>query len=246
MNASDATTGVVELPGAEFLTDEERAALGSAGYGRSMGIGVRPALLVVDVTFAFCGHRGSSLAEAVSSYPLACGPAAWEAMPRLAGLVDAARQRNVPVIFTRAARPLSASRWSDKNTRHDDAPRADARDIVPECGFRDELDVMIEKEGPSAFFGTPLTRHLIGLGVDSVVVAGTTTSGCVRATVVDAFTHNLKVAVAADACFDRVDASHRMSLFDMGLKYADVLSSERLIHLLGGEEGARSESRRAG
>ncbi|WP_110207245.1 isochorismatase family protein [Nocardioides daejeonensis] len=236
LNAAD--PGVVELPGAEFLTDEERAALASAGYGRSMGIGARPALLVVDVTYAFCGHRGSSLAEAVSAYPLACGPAAWEAIPTLAGLVDAARHSDVPVFFTRGAPSITASRWSDKNARHDDAPRADARDIVQECGFREQSDVLLEKEGPSAFFGTPLTRHLIGLGVDSVVVAGTTTSGCVRATVVDAFTHNFKVAVAADACFDRVGASHRMSLFDMGLKYADVLSSARLIQLLGGEGGA--------
>jgi nicotinamidase-related amidase len=244
MSAVDNTAGVVELPGAELLTDEERAALGSAGYGRAMGLGARPALLVVDVTYAFSGHRGESLAAAVSVYPLACGPAAWEAMPKLAGLVDTARQTGMPVIFTRGANGLPTGRWGDKNARQEDRAPDDARDIVPECGYR-EGDILIEKEGPSAFFGTPLMRLLVGLGVDSVIVTGTTTSGCVRASVVDAFTYNLKVAVAADACFDRVSASHRISLFDMGLKYADVLSTEGLIDRLGREEGARSVARRA-
>jgi len=234
---------VIELPGDELLTDEERAALGSAGYGRSMGLGTHSALLVVDVTYAFSGHRGDSLASAVADYPLACGPAAWAAMPNLAGLVAAARAAALPVIFTRGANRLATGRWGDKNSRQGDV-RDDARGIVPECGYR-ESDILIEKEGPSAFFGTPLTRLLVGLGVDSVIVAGTTTSGCVRATVVDAFSLNLKVAVASDACFDRVAASHRMSLFDMGLKYADVLSADVLIDRLGGEEGARSEARRA-
>lgn len=83
---------------------------------------------------------------------------------------------------------------------------------------------MVCKAKPSAFFGTPLLSVLIDLGVDSLVVCGGTTSGCVRATVVDAFSYNLAVAVAAEATFDRIEASHWMSLYDLNLKYAEVVS----------------------
>ena len=81
---------------------------------------------------------------------------------------------------------------------------------------------MLKKDKPSAFFGTPLLSYLVLLGCDGVIVTGTTTSGCVRATVLDAFSHNYRVTVVEDACFDRSQASHAISLCDMHAKYADV------------------------
>ena len=92
--------------------------------------------------------------------------------------------------------------------------------------------MVILKQKPSAFFGTPLLSWLQLLGVDSLIVTGTTTSGCVRASVLDAFSLNLRCTVVEDGCFDRTEASHAVNLFDMHAKYADVCSKlEVLAHL---------------
>jgi nicotinamidase-related amidase len=85
-------------------------------------------------------------------------------------------------------------------------------------------EVVIQKTKPSAFFGTPLASYLTGLGVDTVLVTGTTTSGCVRATVVDAFSNNFRTLVVEEAVFDRGDLPHKANLFDMHSKYADVIT----------------------
>lgn len=108
----------------------------------------------------------------------------------------------------------------DKNPRHaeDDTH---ANEIVAEIAPRPG-DIIIEKNKPSVFFGTLLASYLVDLHADSLIVCGTTTSGCVRATVVDAFSYNYKVTVVTEATFDRGEASHWVNLFDMDHKYADV------------------------
>src|SRR5438874_712400 len=80
-----------------------------------------------------------------------------------------------------------------------------------------------------AFFGSPLLSFLVLLGADSLIIAGTTTSGCVRATVVDAFSNNYRVAIVEEGCFDRSQASHALSLCDMNAKYADVIGLEETL-----------------
>ncbi len=85
------------------------------------------------------------------------------------------------------------------------------------------------KQKPSGFFGTNLTSYLTLLGCDSVIVVGTTTSGCVRATVVDAFSLNYHVTLAEEGCFDRSEASHAVSLCDMHAKYADVVPTAEIL-----------------
>lgn len=231
-----------------YLDDVEREALYLGGYGGSSGLGTHPALLVVDVTYGFCGPPDRSLLEAVETHPLASGDTAWEAVPVIADLVGAARRARLPVVFTRPAAPrrgsVRTSRWDDKNRRQQTAP-ADAFDLVPSTGFTPD-DLVLEKEAPSAFFGTPLSRWLSGWGCDSVIVCGGTTSGCVRATVVDAFSSNLRVTVGADACFDRVRASHEIGLFDMGLKYADVRPAADIAEALRDHETSGRELQAAG
>ena len=91
---------------------------------------------------------------------------------------------------------------------------------------------MILKDKPSVFFGTPLMSYLHELQVDTLLVTGTTTSGCVRATVVDAFSYNFRVVVVEECVFDRGQASHKVNLFDMQAKYADVVSLEAALHYL--------------
>ena len=89
-------------------------------------------------------------------------------------------------------------------------------------------EVVIRKIKPSAFFGTPLASYLNELKIDSLVITGCTTSGCVRATVVDAFSLNYRVVIPSDGVFDRFELSHQVSLFDLSLKYADVVTSQWL------------------
>jgi nicotinamidase-related amidase len=90
-------------------------------------------------------------------------------------------------------------------------------------------DIVIKKQKPSGFFGSNLASYLTLLGADSVVVVGTTTSGCVRATVVDPFSLNYRVILAEEGCFDRSEASHAVSLCDMHAKYADVVATAEVL-----------------
>src|SRR5205814_4773098 len=90
-------------------------------------------------------------------------------------------------------------------------------------------DIVIRKQKPSGFFGSNLASYLTLRGCDSLVVTGTTTSGCVRATVVDAFSLNYRVIIAEEGCFDRSEASHAVSLCDMHAKYADVVSTAEVL-----------------
>ena len=98
------------------------------------------------------------------------------------------------------------------------------------------LDFVIAQTKPSVFFGTPFLAMLLDLKVDSLIVCGGTTSGCVRATAVDAFSHNLRCAVVAEACFDRLQASHAMSLVDLHAKYADVVGCDEALGFIGSLE----------
>src|SRR5207302_5872896 len=101
-------------------------------------------------------------------------------------------------------------------------------------------DVVITKQRASVFFGTPLVAHLTQLGVQTLIVCGESTSGCVRASVVDAYSHGLHVALVEECCFDRSLLSHQVNLFDMHHKYADVLHAEEVIAHL---EGMRAKLR---
>jgi nicotinamidase-related amidase len=95
-------------------------------------------------------------------------------------------------------------------------------------------DLVIHKQKPSGFHGTNLVSYLTLLGCDSLIVAGTATSGCVRATVVDAFSYNFRVSMVEDACFERSEASHAMALCDLNAKYADVIGSDEVLPFMQG------------
>ncbi len=96
-------------------------------------------------------------------------------------------------------------------------------------------ETVITKQGASAFFGTKLADHLQAGGIDTLIIAGVSTSGCVRATAVDACQHNVVPIVVADACGDRAEATHQSALFDVDAKYGDVVAlAEVVAHLSGG------------
>jgi nicotinamidase-related amidase len=217
--------------GQQFLTSEEKHALTLAGYGlHGRNMNVKVALLVVDVTWGFCGTDPSAtLVQAVEEYSNACGPSAWLAMSKIRSLVGSARENGIPIIFTKGDGQIGY-RNLDKASADKSNPWLENKEfeIVSETGYLDS-DTVLTKEYPSAFFATPLASWITRLGLDGVIVCGGVTSGCVRATVVDAFSLGLSVRVAADATFDRINTSHLVSLLDMELKYAHVLNTPEII-----------------
>lgn len=213
-----------------YLTDEDKALFATAGYGGRVGWGQRVAVLVVDMTYGFCGEKPADVLDAAVQRHNACGESAWSAIAQAIDLLAAARATDLPVVYTRPAaraRTWGAGRWEDKNSRTGETDDQ-ARDIVAEVRPL-EGEAILEKEGPSAFVGTPLLSWLTHLGVDTLVVFGGTTSGCVRATVVDGFSYNFRVIVPEEATFDRIEASHCVGLFDMNMKYADVLPTDEVV-----------------
>ena len=215
-----------------YLTEQDKAVIALSGYGQEGVPGKRPALLVIDVTYAFCGDKPEPILDSVRRFRNSSGQAAWDAVSVISDLADTARTNAVPVIYTRgtAANSLSPGQWANKNKRTAEdtgALHEIVSPIAPQPG-----DTVLQKAKPSAFFGTPLLSHLIELQIDSLIVCGGTTSGCVRASVVDAFSYNFAVSVVADACFDRVEASGAISLLDMDLKYANVVSGPDASKLL--------------
>jgi maleamate amidohydrolase len=209
----------------DLVGTDDRKILQAAGYGHGVGLGQTPALLVVDVTYGFLGQAPLPVLDAIQTYPGAVGEAGWKAVDVIEVLLAAARAADVPVLYS--AGTGAPGRWLDKRPVHARQP-ADAYEIVDRIAPRPGERV-IRKGKPSAFFCSPLAQHLTELGVDSLIVCGGTTSGCVRATVVDAFSHDYRVAVVEDAVFDRVELSHAAALLDMEHKYADVRPAATVI-----------------
>lgn len=219
----------------KFLTERDRKVFAAGGFGAQAGFGKRPALLVIDVSWAFCGLRPEPILESIKTWRTSCGEESWVAVEQIAALIARAHARSLPVIYTTGAgRPdgWDAGSWRWKSSRRDAdrvAPKpVDGNAIVTPIAPGPQ-DLVITKRKPSGFFGTDLASYLTLLGCDSVVVVGTTTSGCVRATVVDAFSLNYRVAVVEEGCFDRSEASHAISLCDMHAKYADVVSAAETL-----------------
>lgn len=215
----------------QFLTDHDQQVLAASGYGKPQVLGRRPALVVIDVTYGFIGDRPLPVLESVETWRNSCGEAGWAALPAIASLLGAARAKRVPVFFTTGTAPradrFDRGAWDFKNSRSaSDAASPEVARLgnrIPPQIEPLPAEFTIAKYKPSAFFGTTLQSFLIDLKVDTLVMCGTTTSGCVRGSVLDAFNLNYHVAVVEEATFDRFESSHALSLFDMNAKYADVL-----------------------
>lgn len=225
----------------EFLTDQDKHVFAAAGYGARAGFGDRPVVAVIDVNYGFCGDKPEPILQSVQRWRNSCGEVAWEALGAIQRLLAAARAKRLPVIYTTGAgsRPdgFDRGRWLDKNPRGSedvDSPRKN--EIVAEIAPR-PADIVITKGKPSAFFGTLLASYLVDLGADSLITCGTTTSGCVRATVVDGFSHNYRMSVVEECTFDRGQASHAINLFDMHQKYADVVPLADVLRYIDGLPG---------
>lgn len=216
----------------DVVPPEDRAVYEAAGYGRRGALGAHPALLVIDATYGFIGREPLPVLESITRYPNSCGQAGWDALPHITRVLEVARLRQVPTYYTAGVTDFAqhAGRWREKHPKTLEQP-SDAQEI-PEPIAPREGDIVIPKTKPSPFFGTPLLASLIDRRVDTVLITGCTTSGCVRAAVVDAFSNGFTTAVVEDGVFDRAPFNHAVNLFDMDQKYANVISSDEAIAYL--------------
>jgi nicotinamidase-related amidase len=205
---------------------ETEAYYSARGFGTRVGFGNRPVLLVIDMTRAFCDPSykvGADLTRTIEA---------------IEPLLQASRLAGVPVFYTTIAYradggdggilldkipSLRELRLGDPATSEFD-PR-----IAPAEG-----DTVIEKKFPSAFFGTSLASMLVARGTDTLVLAGCSTSGCIRATAIDGVSYGYRVIVPEEAVADRVPGPHYANLFDINAKYGDVLPLAEVLERLAG------------
>ncbi len=217
------------------LSERDRKVFAASGFGKRGGYGKRPVIVVVDVNINFVGDKPEPILDSIRKWRHSCGQEGWDAVACTKTLLDAAREKRIPVIYSTGQRPrpdgFDAGRWADKNARDDESVSNDQSNgnKFPDMIAPEPQDIVIEKLKPSAFFGTMLAGFLVDLRADSVIVCGTTTSGCVRATVVDAFSYNFRVSIVEECTFDRGEVSHQISLFDMNEKYADVVELQETL-----------------
>jgi maleamate amidohydrolase len=193
------------------------------GFGGRLPFGTRPALLIIDSVEAYI--RPDAVLYANQD-------GALESLVRLAG---AAREAKIPIVFTNVVyqaggvdggvfyRKLPTLKLFDEGSELAAFPPR----LTPQPG-----EIVVSKQYASAFFGTSLASTLRALGVDTVVIGGYSTSGCVRASALDALQHGFIPFVVSDACGDRAPGPHEASLFDLQAKYAEVVSIQDGLRLI--------------
>jgi len=198
--------------------------------GVRLGLGEKPALIVIDIQHRTVGLDKPTLQSIrESGFPTSCGDVAWAAVRATARLLKVARAANVPVFYAIIERQgaVDAGLFSKKLSgistnpihRHGSRGTEIPDEIAPQAG-----DFIISKRQSSAFFGTSLVTQLNMVRADSLIITGCSTSGCVRATAVDAFSYAIPATVVEECVYDRSQLSHKISLFEIGAKYADVVT----------------------
>lgn len=204
-------------------------------YARKVFVGPAPALLAIDLYELAYQGGAKPVAELHRTYASTCGEYAYAAVEPTKRLFAAARAANIPIFYTTAdtrldSLPSRVAATKRKNVPKDPALYAIKAEFSPQPG-----DVIIAKQRASGFYGTPLIAHLIQLGIQTVIICGESTSGCVRASAVDAYSNGYHVVLVEECCFDRSVLSHKINLFDMHHKYADVLHIDEVVGQLGGQ-----------
>lgn len=194
-------------------------------YHRDVYVGESPALLAIDLYNLVYRGGAKEPHEIIGDYPSTCGKYAWDAVEPTKALFAAARKAGVPVLYTTAPMTsdvVATNRQAGLASSNEDYEIFDA--FAPQEG-----DIMIVKERASAFYGTPILPELNRLGIKSLIVCGESTSGCVRASTVDAYSAGYHVTLAEECVFDRSLLSHKVNLFDLHHKYADVLGVDEIV-----------------
>jgi maleamate amidohydrolase len=202
-------------------------------YKRKTFIGSNPALLAIDLYEVVYRGGPQPPAKLAKSHPNSCGVYAYEAIEPTKRLFAAARAAGLPVFYsTGDTRDTSKPNFVTATRRS--RPPVDPSDYAIRPEFKPHLgDVVITKQRASVFYGTPLMAHLTQLGIQTLIVCGESTSGCVRATAVDAYSNGFHVVLVEECCFDRSELSHKVNLFDMHHKYTDVMHTDEVVAHLG-------------
>ena len=210
-----------------FFTERDKEHDKLWGKKELFGFGSNPALVLIDMYYSVVGLTREPIFDSMKTWPGSMGLEGWAAVDKTAELLAVARETGVPVVHIKGLNN-GMKPWIHRK-RGPSTMSAEMRlkgeqicdEVAPIAG-----EIVIEKTAPSAFQGTPLSFHLISMGIDTVIMCGESTSGCVRASVVDAATHRYRVGVVSDGVYDRTEASHFMNLYDMHQKYSDVVDAE--------------------
>ena len=207
-------------------------------YRREIFVGPKPALLAIDLYESAYQGGPKPVEEVSKEFPSSCGINAWNAIEPTKLLFAAARAAGIPIFYSTGdtrpgSKPGNIKATNRRGSSGGDGMFAIRPEFAPQPG-----DVVITKQRASAFFATPLTAHLTQLGVQSIIIIGESTSGCVRASTVDGYSHGYHMTMVEECCFDRSDISHKVNLFDLHHKYADVMKVDQVVaHLKGQTAG---------
>ena len=223
-----------------LLSENDRAVLARGQWAQRAGYGQRPALIIVDAQNYMTGVPGA--ADNAEKFPLSCGAAGFAAVERIAELQAACRASGVPVFQTRFIvnphaddcgmfhRKVGVGAGRSENLYFAGTFGAE---IVEALKPRQD-EIVLDKKKKSAFYGTPLLSLLIDARVDTCIIVGGSTSNCVRATAIDSEQNNFFTIIPEEAVFDRIDISHRISLFDMNRFCGDVVPQAEVLSYLAG------------
>ena len=208
-------------------------------YEREIFVGPNPAILAIDLYNLAYDGGAKPVEELIEEFPSTCGENAWNALPDTQRLFKAARAVGIPIIYstteTRAEANITSVNATARQKTHIGAQSFEIKaELAAQPG-----DLVIYKQRASTFYGTPLLAQLHRLGVQSLIVCGESTSGCVRASVVDAYSNAIHTTIAEECTFDRSELSHKVNLFDLHHKYADVMHVNDIVKHLYGTAGLK-------
>jgi maleamate amidohydrolase len=217
-----------------YVPDEELETYRKGGFARRIGFGRKAALLNIDTTWMFVDP----------AYAM-CGRDMPQMMADLTRLTEAFRALDLPIYYSRRddrSHPSYRGLWNEKlgtsgEYQYTSDPRADQ---WPEAYAPRKQDRVILKNKPSCFFQTPLDTFLRYDEVDTLVICGISTSGCVRHGAVDAFSHNFRPILVDEACGDRSPSAHKANMFDMDMKFCDVESLDYVLAELNARYGRKA------
>ena len=215
----------------KFLTEQDKAHLSIRAPRPTKSIfGSKPAILNIDNYRSVAGDEPMDILEMIKTWPGAMGNSAWTALDNISDLLQTARAADIPVAHVHglpfeecAINPWGGGPANVADMSPAERDRYERRfDFMPQAAPV-EGELVLRKTGPSAFFGTPLVAGLTAWDIDTLIITGESTSGCVRASVVDAKAYRFNVVIAEECVYDRHEACHAVNLFDMHQKYATVL-----------------------
>tara|TARA_B100000530_G_scaffold234605_1_gene152247 strand:- start:1 stop:702 length:702 start_codon:yes stop_codon:yes gene_type:complete len=213
------------------FVDEETEEIYSH-YKRDVFVGENPAVLMVDVYKASYEGGQQRVIDVIKEHPSSCGERAWAMVEPAKQLLEASRSAGIPITYCTGDTRSSSNKGRATN-RQVLNEHNESYDILEELAPEDG-ELVVYKQRASAFYGTPLMSHLTQMGIQSLIMGGGTTSGCLRAAVQDAKANGFHVTLVEECCYDRTEMNHMVNLFDMHHKYADVMHlDEVLTHING-------------